>query len=208
MLSSFWILQNGFKCCVRNVYFCCRQTTDISSENVPVATQIQLSSNLQTHLTFFQRSDGNRPIVLNWPTLPSHRLETLGTRGLNLVPKDIMKCPLQAIYWPFFHKMHGQVIKDDKVSHLIMPRNASFTFTSPWQCACIAMVILKSSGSGFADWSKSGAWLWHHCLLWTRYGYRGGDGTPLRRDRVAIEMTQFARHPPSQSLPSSGDIHS
>ena len=57
-----------------------------------------------------------------------------------------------------------------------MPRNASFTFTSPWQRACVAMVIFKSSEAGFADWSNSGAWLWHHCLLWTRYG--GGDGTP------------------------------
>ena len=26
-----------------------------------------------------------------------------------------------------------------------MPRNATFAFTSPWQRACVAMVILKSS---------------------------------------------------------------
>ena len=40
-------------------------------------------------------------IVLNWPTLPSYHLKTVGTRGLNLVPEDRMKCPLQIVYGPF-----------------------------------------------------------------------------------------------------------
>ena len=66
MLSSFWILQNGFQCCRRNVYFCCRQTADISSENVPVATQIKFSSTLpQTHLIFFGGATGTDPMLFN-----------------------------------------------------------------------------------------------------------------------------------------------
>ena len=86
------------------------QTPDILYENDPVATQIQLSSNLlQTHLIFFRGATGTDPIFGDAATT---RLSGIVSRGLST---EHWTASLYGIEDIWKHNDNGDVGSDDMI---------------------------------------------------------------------------------------------